>query len=1138
MRHHFENKLRSLFLIFTLCLSLSGIAFGQTVTGTMQGTVTDTNGAVVPGVTIVARNTETGQERTVTTNGEGAYLASFLPLGRYDVTASRNGFGAVKRENIEVTLNNTVVPNFTLNPNVTESVTVTDEAATINTTNAEVKGSLTTQEILDKPTANQGNFLTLAETFTGFQENPTSGQNNPTVSSGSSINFNGTGTRGATFQINGVNNDDSSENQNRQGASLSTIKEFQVITNNFSAEFGRGYGAVVLVQTKSGTNDIRGEVYEYVNASALNARSYFQAKTDINGNIIKKPVNRRNQYGFVTGFPVIKNRLFGFVSFDQVRRSGALGYTRDVLLPNERDGSLFFKRRLANGTVVDGATINDTPANRAFINSVVARFPERLVPNDPRSSRTFTGEGGIDQPLDDYSGRTDWNPREADNITARFQYTRQIFDNVDNIIGEATRQNNKQRNLGVTWTHIFTPTTVGEFRYGLGLRTTLVGIKAGNDTPIIRFSASPVSGSIIGNAGGFPINRYQTDHQFVYNLSTLFLEKHTFKAGTDIRRQQLDDFADNSSRGFYNFSAACGGTTYASSYEAFLNGCVTTFQKGYGPFFLENRINESNFYGEDNWKVRPNLTLNIGARYEYVSAPREAKGRIDYGFGADKNNIEPRVGFAYSPGWKNGFLSGLTGGPGNASIRGGYGIYHGRLFQSVFSLSGATVRFNPPNAIFLTFSNSTNLADPTNGFVFTPGPQTIRHAEAHVEPSLEMPYTQQWSLSVERQLPLRSALRLTYTGNRGIGLLRLAQENLPISPLVGTAVVVNDPNNAPTALYTAAQRGAGDPRAVDVRGMTLQIAADAQCAGTGLSGIPVTALCPVAVPIAANEISVRLPRINERRPDPRFSTNTLISNNTWSYYNGLQAEWNKKLSRGLTFQMSYTFSKSIDTSSEASNVGAGDTNVNGPNARLSRALSRFDTRHRFTVYSSYEMPFFRKRSDFLGQALGGWHISTVVKLATGTPFTISNSNGFGDLNFDGFTELRPALLNPSVLGAHVNNPNTSQQVLPRDAFGSPTVNGFNSILGRNTFYSDGVKNVDLGLYKSFQMPFSERQRFLVRADLFNAFNHVQYGFPNTDLASVIRDSFGNIIRDNFARITGTSVNYNPRNVQFSLRYQF
>src|SRR5262249_12825738 len=142
---------------------------------------------------------------------------------------------------------------------------------------------------------------------------------------------------------------------------------------------------------------------------------------------------------------------------------------------------------------------NNTPANRAFIQSVIDRFPANLVPNDPRNARTFTGSVGFDRPLKDYSGRLDWNRRHADNMLLRWQYTRQVLDNEDIIIGEATKQNNKQQNIGYTWTHLFSSRTVGEFRYGLGLRTTLVGIKAGNSTPIIRFGGSPVSGSIVGN---------------------------------------------------------------------------------------------------------------------------------------------------------------------------------------------------------------------------------------------------------------------------------------------------------------------------------------------------------------------------------------------------------------------------------------------------------------------------------------------------------------------------------------------------------------------------------------------------------------------------------------------------------------
>ena len=1106
-----DRKSRFLFLtwVFVSCLILAPqAASAQTVTGTLQGTVTDTKAAVVPGVEVVARNLETGQERTSTTNSEGYYSASFLPLGRYNVTASGQGFAPITQENIEITLNQTRVIDFTLSPpGVAEALTITSAAAPINTTNAEIKGSLNSREILDKPTANQTNFLTLAETFSGFQENPTSGQNNPTLSSGSSINFNGTGTRGATFQINGVNNDDSSENQNRQGASLATIKEFQVITNNFTAEFGRGYGAVVLVQTKSGTNDFHGDVYLYHNNSYLNARnSYFSHAG-------RKPVNRRNQFGFTSGFPILRNSLFAFVSLDHTESTGAQVFTRDVFLPSERNPANWFLQTPAN----------NTPGNRAFIQSVIDRFPAELIPNDPRSTRTFVGQQGLDSPARDYSGRLDWNPRQSDSFFWRWQYTRQRFNPQDIVAGEQVVQNNKQQNIGFTWTHLFSQSLVGEFRYGLGLRTTLASILDGNDTPVIRFALSPVSGSIIGNAAAFPIQRYQTDHQFVYNLS-IVKGSHFLKAGTDIRRQNLDDFADNTSRGFWNFGATCNGVTYGTSYSAFLNGCINNFQKGYGPFFLENRINESNFYVEDNWKLRPNLTLNLGARYEYVGVPQEAEDRVTYGFKDDKNNIEPRVGFAWSPNFEGGMLGRLFGGQGDSSIRAGYGIYHGRLFQSVFSQQGAGIRFNPPLALFYNMSspatslfNPTNLTDPTNGFVFVPGPQATRHSIAIPDPNLEVPYTQQWNLTYERQLPLSSAVRLSYTGNRGIGLVKFAQGNLPVHDPVNGVLVANHPNN-PAAL----------------RGQVIKLAANAQCAGTaGTTAIPFTAQCPTVVPIGALEYSVRVPRTNERRPDGRYTTNLIMYNGAWSYYHGLQAEWDKRLTRNLSFQMTYTWSKTTDTQSEATAVGAGDTNQTGNRSRDSRGLSRFHTPHRFTFLGSYSIPklsnggWFDEGGLRLNRFFEDWTIATVVKLASGTPFTIT-STGFDDINFDGFIEARPVILDPSILGAQVDDPATSRTVLSASAFRRPTVNDYGCcIVGRNTFFADTLKRVDFGIYRVFRMPFNENHRLNLRVDLFNAFNTVQLGFPNADITSAT-----------FGAITGFNSTYIPRNIQLSARYQY
>ena len=1107
MKQHRRITGRILFFI-AATIVWSVAIHAQTVTGTLQGRVIDTKGAVVPGAEVVVRNLETGQERNLKTNSEGSYTVTYVPIGRYEIKASGPGFATATQEGVEISLNQTRVIDLTLVPGgLKEAVLITAEAAPINTTNGEIKGSLNSQEILDKPTANQTNFLTLAETFSGFQENPTSGQNNPTLSSGSSINFNGTGTRGATFQINGVNNDDSSENQNRQGASLSTIKEFQVITNNFTAEFGRGYGAVVLVQTKSGTNNLHGDVYLYHNDSFLNARSSFFSHAG------KKPVNRRNQFGFTSGFPIYKNHLFGFVSLDHTENTGAQVFTKDVFLANERNPANWFLQTPAN----------NTPANRAFIQSVIDRYPATLIPNDPRSTRTLVGQQGLNSPARDYSGRLDWNPHQSDTVFGRWQYTRQRFNPQAIIIGEQVVQNNKQQNFGITWTHLFNQTVVGEFRYGLGLRTTLASIVAGSNTPVIRFANSPVAGAIIGNAAAFPIQRYQTDHQFVYNVSVA-KGNHFIKTGTDIRRQKLDDFADNTSRGFWNFSATCNSIPYGTSYNAFLNGCITTFQKGYGPFFLENRINESNFYVEDNWKVRPNLTLNIGARYEYVAVPREAKDRITYGFRDDKNNIEPRLGFAWSPRFEGGFLGRLFGDSGDSSIRGGYGIYHGRLFQSVFSQQGAGIRFNPPQSLFYNMTGATttlfapnNLADPTNGFVFVPGPQPTRHSIAIPDPNLEMPYTQQWNLSYERQLPFRSALRLSYTGNRGIGLVRFAQGNLPRHDPVNGVFVVDHPNNG------AAQRG-----------QVIRLAANAQCAGTaGTTAIPFTAQCPVVVPIGALEYSVRVPRTNERRPDPRYTTNLIMYNGSWSYYHGLQIEWDKKFSRNLSFQMTYTWSKSIDTTSEATAVGAGDTNQTGNRTRDARGLSRFHTPHRFTLLSTYKIPSFSKGGWFdsgglrLNRIFEDWTIATVLKLASGTPFTIT-STGFDDINFDGFIEARPVILDPSILGRHIDDPATSRTLLPASAFRRPTVNDYGCcIVGRNTFFADTLKRVDFGVYRVFRMPYNENHRLNLRVDFFNAFNTVQLGFPNADVTT-----------STFGAITGFNSTYTPRNIQLSLRYQY
>jgi hypothetical protein len=234
-------------------------------------------------------------------------------------------------------------------------------------------------------------------------------------------------------------------------------------------------------------------------------------------------------------------------------------------------------------------------------------------------------------------------------------------------------------------------------------------------------------GGIIGTSTNVPINRRQHDHQFVYN-HTFSFARHTLKVGIDHRKQLLDDVTGDRARGFWTFGSnetlaniqARNGFT---SFENFMRGFINTYQKGYGNPFAENRFGDTSLYLQDDLRLKRNLTVNLGVRYEYVRAPKEAKNRFDYIVQDDKNNIEPRFGFAYSPAFEDGFLQKLTGGPGKFVIRGGYGINHTRIFQSIYSQNQLSIRTQPPNGYADVFSGRcpNEISDPACGFVFTPG---------------------------------------------------------------------------------------------------------------------------------------------------------------------------------------------------------------------------------------------------------------------------------------------------------------------------------------------------------------------------------------------------------------------------------
>ncbi len=1205
----FHQKPIFTLLLLVVLLGCSITAFGQTVTGTLSGTVTDSTGAVIPEMDVTAKNTETGLTRVVKTNGEGYFTMPFLPLGNYDVTVDARGFKKVTKTSVLVELNRNTVSNFKLEVSaVGDAVQITGEAPQIETTTGEIKHSLNAQRIEDTPLAGR-NFISLVEQIPGFQissfgGDASSGQNNPTNSSGSFAAFGGLGSRGSTFQIDGVNNDDSSENQNRQGVNISTIKELQVLTNAFSAEFGRG-GAAVLVQTKSGTNQFHGDGFNFLQNDIFNANGFLRNAAGLSSTtgqpLQPRQTVRRHQYGGTIGGPIWfpskffgpaafdgRDRLHFFLGVERVFNNTSATYTRVIFLPGEEpkacpvvtgpngqpQGVTARPGDPLRTFCVDPTTHPNIGRDLEFMRKVISlyRTPELagVAPNDPGACAQLISSGrenrcvtqGITTvlPRGDYSGKLDFKATKRDNLTLRYQYSRQRDTTGRFILGDTFgARNDRQYNVGSTWTHVFTERQVGEFRYGFGNRATLQDVSDGNDIPVIRFSTNLCTGTGVGACGGIigtstnvPINRRQRDHQLVYN-HTMNFSRHTLKAGIDQRFQALDDETGDRARGFWTFgtndsTASIIARTGFTSFENFMRGFITSYQKGFGNPQAENRLGETNLYLQDDFRLKPNFTLNLGVRYEYVKAPTELEDRFAYGFGNDANNIQPRIGFAYSPSFESGLLGKLTGGQGKFVIRGGYGINHGRIFQSVFSQNQLSLRTQPPNGFASNFAGlcTNEISDPSCGFVFTPGVASrsntftansaqntgaVRDIGGRListllipDSKLQMPYTQQWNLTMERQVG-SFAIHVGYNGNRGIGSPFFDSVNDAIYPIVSPSLLVDvGGGNFKPVVFDRACTDFNDPICV-IRNAdgTVNVSASGSLRSFSALNSTTVTLAQKGIVIENGVphgyISIAQPRVNERRPDPAFSRNSNVRNFGWSYYHAGVFKLTKRYSNGMSFNMFYTLSKTIDTGSEATFTVV-DTNApagkKGGAAASLRGLSAFHAAHRFVASYTYDLPFMRSQKGFVGRVLGGWRVTGTTTFQSGNPFSVTA--GY-DINGDGLAGDRPRLADLSLLGASVDNGRRNAQgvqistlQLPGTAFipaqaGTITANdrvylpgsGNEGTLGRNTFFLQGLNYTDMTAGKEFRIV--EGVKLSLRFELYNVFNRVTFGAPTRAILS-------------------------------------
>jgi hypothetical protein len=672
---------------------------------------------------------------------------------------------------------------------------------------------------------------------------------------------------------------------------------------------------------------------------------------------------------------------------------------------------------------------------------------------------------------------------------------------------------------------------------------------------------------VIGTSTNVPINRHQRDNQLVYNHSKVFT-RHTLRMGVDQRFDALDDLASNAQRGFWRFQsfgdsnpAIAQGKGF-TGWENMLRGIFTAYQQGFGPTLGELRFNETNLYAQDDFRLRHNLTLNLGVRWEGVSAPKEINNRFSYGYKGEYKNIEPRIGFAWSPDAKESFLARLTGGPGNFVVRGGYGIFHGRIFQSIFSQSGLSFRFQPPNGLFYVFNAGSCPTNPNNansevsgplcGFAFSPGQEVLSATTTACgpdgkcvkeiggelqstlllpDPNIQLPYVQQWNLTLERKLPGRMAVQLGYMGNRGIGLPFFNQINRAQFPITSplASVDVGGGNFKPIVFDRVCQDFSdpicGSSGALKTFPSLLSTAATLAQKGIVIdaNGVP-HGYISIGNTLFGNTSG----RFNERRPDPNFIGHITLTNLAWTYYNAMALKISKVTSHGLAFTGSWTWSKTMDTGSESTftNPDVNDSpGFNNP-AKALRALSSYDTRHRVVLTYSYELPWMKSQQGVLGRLIGGWVWSGVTTFQSGNPFTVFA--GY-DVNLDGLSGDRPRISNSSILHTSVDNgrqlsgctpvngvcvDTASQSQLPGSAFLpsqtnlgvgdqfplTPGQDGTGTI-GRNTFFGQGLKNFDMSLMKFFRI--HERAQLELRMELYNAFNRVNFDFPTQTLNSTI-----------------------------------
>jgi hypothetical protein len=1146
-----KGKIASL----VLALALGAGAVWGSITGSISGTVTDPSGAVIPGVSVVALNTETGIQTSTQTNAAGFYNFPALPAGHYEVKITKSGFEEYRQTGLVLDVNTALRVDATLKVGaVTQEVSVSATAAHVETSSTQMGDVIGSTKMLELP-LNGRSYLDLL----GLQPGVApwgSGEGNSVSISGQRETSNG-------FMINGGNAEDKQVNGPAITPNLDSLAEFRVLTNNADAEYGNYNGGLINVLTKSGTNEYHGDAFDFVRNPDFDARNFYSPT---------RGVLHQNQFGGTAGGPIRNDKLFFFTDYQGTRQVQGLD-SGLILVPSadDRTGNLSDVADQLTGTVNGGFWANTLAQELGYsvtagepyytsgcTSSAQCVFPNAVIPQSAFTAPTKAllkyiplpnfGSTGFTTSAYDYTLRDDMGSGRLDATTRLGMLSGYFYldDWADvnpygscSFPGCSTSDNgrNQMMNLGITKS--FGPSSVNELRLvymrnvyfngfpigGLGVSLASQGFTGINPMAPQLQTVEPIGFNNFSIGGAAWISRlYENTYQIVENFSKV-TGTHTLKFGGSFSYDQVTRKISGDLNGGFGFNGDETGNDFAD----FLIGAPASYSQG-EQLPMYERCRYYALYGQDSWRATSSLTLNAGLRWEVSTPWWEAHNQIEglvpglqskvfpgaptgWVFPGDPgvpstlsptryNNFGPRVGLAYSPHAGGGFLGKLLGGPGKASVRAAYGVYFTAYEGNIYSqeLGDAPYGYwwaNPAPPMF---------ADP---FIDRPsGLDRGQRFPAPVPPLNVGPTNPDNSINWSQFEPISSSPGIFHDNH----LPYAEHYNFSVQRQFGGATLlsVSYVGTQGHRLLATIEANPGNPALCLSLSQVSQVTNGVTCGPYGENG--------VYYPISGGVITTT------RAPfSAAFGSNGYIATMANSNYNALEVMLRRTIGR-FEFLGSYTWSKSLDNAS-GNGLGAGD-NLNPINPKITKALSAFDVPNNFVVSYTYRIPF-----DKLGhpnRLTSGWTISGITRFATGMPVYITESDdnsllgtfgtGQGNMVDEPNRLPGPLKITDPRKGDPVSgtNPYFNINLFTKEAIGQL---GNSS---RRFFATPGNNDWDLCLAKELRLTESKNLQF--RAELFNAFNHAIFGNPT-----------GEILSSSFGFVTSA---VNPRVGQLAIKFLF